>query len=127
MKPASAEALADIAAQLHHLAALIEELGGPPATGDTRLQVDLRSLTVIWRGKRVPNLSAGQTRLVAFLARRPGIIRSRWEMLEHIGSSAPNDRSADMYIRRCRRAFEAVDPEFDAIKVIYGEGYSWRA
>jgi two-component system response regulator ChvI len=34
-----------------------------------------------------------------------------------------DDRTIDSHIKRIRRKFRAVDPEFDAIETLYGVGY----
>ena len=35
------------------------------------------------------------------------------------------DRTVDSHIKRLRRKFRAVDPEFGAIETLYGAGYSY--
>ena len=34
-----------------------------------------------------------------------------------------DDRTIDSHIKRIRRKFRSVDPEFDAIETLYGVGY----
>jgi two-component system response regulator ChvI len=36
-----------------------------------------------------------------------------------------DDRTIDSHIKRLRRKFRAVDPEFAAIDTLYGAGYSF--
>ena len=36
-----------------------------------------------------------------------------------------DDRTVDSHIKRMRRKFRAVDPEFTAIETLYGAGYSF--
>jgi two-component system response regulator ChvI len=37
-----------------------------------------------------------------------------------------DDRTIDSHIKRLRKKFKAVDPEFDAIETLYGVGYRYR-
>ena len=34
-----------------------------------------------------------------------------------------DDRTIDSHIKRIRRKFRAIDPDFDAIETLYGVGY----
>jgi two-component system response regulator ChvI len=36
-----------------------------------------------------------------------------------------DDRTIDSHIKRLRRKFRAVDPQFAAIETLYGAGYSF--
>jgi two-component system response regulator ChvI len=36
-----------------------------------------------------------------------------------------DDRTIDSHIKRLRRKFRAVDPQFAAIETLYGAGYSY--
>ena len=36
-----------------------------------------------------------------------------------------DDRTIDSHIKRMRRKFRAVDPDFDAIETLYGVGYQF--
>ena len=37
-----------------------------------------------------------------------------------------DDRTIDSHVKRMRKKFRAVDPEFDAIETLYGVGYRYR-
>jgi two-component system response regulator ChvI len=37
-----------------------------------------------------------------------------------------DDRTIDSHIKRIRRKFRAVDPDFDAIETLYGVGYRFE-
>ena len=39
----------------------------------------------------------------------------------HVG-----DRTIDSHIKRLRKKFWAVDPEFDAVETLYGVGYRFK-
>ncbi len=80
-----------------------------------------------WRGHEV-NLTVTEFLLVEALARRPGHVKSRDQLIdaaygEHIYI---DDRTIDSHIKRLRKKFKDVDPEFAQIETLYGVGYRYR-
>ena len=61
------------------------------------------------------------------LAGRPGVIKSRNQRMDaaYPDDVFVDDRTVDSHIKRMRRKFRQVDPEFDAIETLYGAGYSF--
>ena len=59
------------------------------------------------------------------LAQRPGVVKSRNQLLDiaYQDDVYVDDRTIDSHIKRIRRKFRVVDPEFDAIETLYGVGY----
>jgi two-component system response regulator ChvI len=62
------------------------------------------------------------------LAARPGHVKSRDQLMdaaygEHI---YVDDRTIDSHIKRLRKKFKALDPDFDCIETLYGIGYRYR-
>ena len=81
-----------------------------------------------WRGQPV-NLTVTEFLLVQALARRPGHVKSRDQLIdaaygEHI---YVDDRTIDSHVKRLRRKFKDVDAEFGQIETLYGIGYRYRA
>jgi two-component system response regulator ChvI len=81
-----------------------------------------------WRGREV-NLTVTEFLLVQALARRPGHVKSRDQLIdaaygEHI---YVDDRTIDSHIKRLRKKFKDVDGEFAHIETLYGVGYRYRA
>ena len=37
-----------------------------------------------------------------------------------------DDRTIDSHIKRIRKKFRKIDPEFNAIHTLYGSGYQWK-
>ena len=71
---------------------------------------------------------ASPPRLVAALARRPGHVKNRDQLIdaaygEHI---YVDDRTIDSHIKRLRRKFKNEDEEFAEIETLYGVGYRYR-
>ncbi|MGF1640502.1 MAG: response regulator transcription factor [Rhodospirillales bacterium] len=80
-----------------------------------------------WRGHEA-NLTVTEFLLVEALARRPGHVKSRDQLIdaaygEHIYI---DDRTIDSHIKRLRKKFKDIDPEFAQIETLYGVGYRYR-
>ncbi len=81
-----------------------------------------------WRGHDV-NLTVTEFLLLEALARRPGHVKSRDQLIdaaygEHI---YVDDRTIDSHVKRLRKKFREHDPEFAQIETLYGVGYRYRA
>jgi two-component system response regulator ChvI len=80
-----------------------------------------------WKNKEV-NLTVTEFLLVEALARRPGHVKNRDQLIdaaygEHI---YVDDRTIDSHIKRLRRKFKNEDEEFAEIETLYGVGYRYR-
>ncbi len=80
-----------------------------------------------WKDEEV-NLTVTEFLLVEALARRPGHVKNRDQLIdaaygEHI---YVDDRTIDSHIKRLRRKFKAIDGEFAEIETLYGVGYRYR-
>jgi two-component system response regulator ChvI len=89
-----------------------------------RLEMDAARHRVRWDGKTVA-LTVTEFMLLETLAHRPGVIRSRNQLMDaaYQDDVYVDDRTIDSHIKRLRRKFRVVDPAFDAIKTLYGAGY----
>ena len=80
-----------------------------------------------WKDKEV-NLTVTEFLLVEALARRPGHVKNRDQLIdaaygEHI---YVDDRTIDSHVKRLRRKFKNEDEEFAEIETLYGVGYRYR-
>ena len=80
-----------------------------------------------WKDKQV-NLTVTEFLLVEALARRPGHVKNRDQLIdaaygEHI---YVDDRTIDSHVKRLRRKFKNEDEEFAEIETLYGVGYRYR-
>ena len=59
------------------------------------------------------------------LATRPGHVKSRDQLMDaaYDDQIYVDDRTIDSHIKRLRKKFKAVDPEFGGIETLYGVGY----
>jgi len=89
-----------------------------------RLTMDPARHKVLWDGKDV-TLTVTDFLILEALAQRPGVVKSRNQLLDvaYQDDVYVDDRTIDSHIKRVRRKFRAVDPEFDGIETLYGVGY----
>jgi two-component system response regulator ChvI len=89
-----------------------------------RLVMDPARHKVLWGGKDV-SLTVTEFLILEALAQRPGVVKNRNQLLDvaYNDDVYVDDRTIDSHIKRIRRKFRAVDPEFDAIETLYGVGY----
>jgi two-component system response regulator ChvI len=91
------------------------------------LTMDTAKHLCTWKGKPV-NLTVSEFLLVKTLAQRPGHVKNRNQLIdaaygEHI---YVDDRTIDSHVKRMRKKFKDVDPEFAEIETLYGAGYRYR-
>lgn len=80
-----------------------------------------------WKKEHV-NLTVTEFLIVESLARHPGHVKSRDQLIdaaygEHI---YVDDRTIDSHIKRVRKKFKLVDKDFNQIETLYGVGYRYR-
>ncbi|WP_448664290.1 response regulator [Sphingomonas sp. CJ20] len=89
-----------------------------------RLTMDPARHRVTWAGTNV-TLTVTEFLILETLAQRPGIVKTRNQLMDaaYQDDIYVDDRTIDSHIKRVRRKFRQVDPEFDAIETLYGAGY----
>ena len=89
-----------------------------------RLVMDPARHKVLWDDRPV-TLTVTEFLILEALAQRPGVVKSRNQLLDvaYQDDVYVDDRTIDSHIKRIRRKFRSVDPEFDAIETLYGVGY----
>jgi len=117
--------LARIAALFRRLEALrspdeastVVECGG--------LYLDSDRILARWQGRDL-DLTLTEFWIVHALARRPGHVRQREQLMDE-ANVLVDDSTITSHIKRIRRKFHHHDPGFAAIETVYGLGYRWRA
>ncbi len=91
------------------------------------LHLDAERFAVSWKGSSV-KLTVTEFRILAALARMPGYVRSREDLLAAAfpQDSYMSDRTVDCHIKRIRKKLADADPGCDGIETVYGLGYRWR-
>ena len=89
-----------------------------------RLSIDASRHKVLWDGKAV-SLTVTEFLILESLAQRPGVVKSRNQLMDiaYQDDVFVDDRTIDSHIKRIRRKFRVVDPQFDGIETLYGAGY----
>ncbi len=80
-----------------------------------------------WKGHDV-KLTVTEFLILAALARRPGIVKDRNQLLDvaYGYDIFLDDRTIDSHIKRLRRKFREYDEDFNAIETLYGAGYKYN-
>jgi two-component system response regulator ChvI len=89
-----------------------------------RLLMDPARHRVLWDGRDV-SLTVTEFMILEALAQRPGIVKTRNQLMDaaYQDDIYVDDRTIDSHIKRLRRKFREVAPEFNAIDTLYGAGY----
>jgi two-component system, OmpR family, response regulator ChvI len=92
------------------------------------LRLDLRRFDARWHGQSLP-LTLTEFALLEALARRPGIVKSRAQLLR---DAYPHDvhvaeRTVDTHIKRLRKKLSDAHAASDPIDTVHGLGYRFLA
>ncbi|HRQ62002.1 MAG TPA: response regulator transcription factor [Alphaproteobacteria bacterium] len=101
-------------------AAPVPKQGGGLALDDARH-------ACLWNGTNV-HLSVTEYLIVKALATPPGHVKSREDLAAFaFGADESGDaRAIDSHIKRLRKKFRDIDPDFDRIETLYGAGYRYN-
>lgn len=97
----------------------------PLRRGD--LVLDPARHQVHWQDTPI-SLTVTEFLILQALANRPGLVKSRNQLLDaaYDDQVYVDDRTIDSHIKRMRRKFREVDPEFGNIETLYGIGYRYN-
>jgi two-component system, OmpR family, response regulator len=116
--------LARIAALFRRLQALTEPADATRALERGKLRLDADRLEAQW-DTRDAGLTLTEFWIVHALAKHPGHVKNRQQLMD-AARVVLDDATITSHVKRIRRKFETLDPEFDAIQTVYGLGYRWR-
>lgn len=85
------------------------------------LTLDVHRFEAKWRGTTL-DLTVTEFWILHSLAKYPGHVKDR-EALMREANMLVDDHTITSYVKRMRRKFEVVDPQFKAIETVYGMGY----
>jgi two-component system OmpR family response regulator len=107
----------------------VEMLSGNQNTGTwlerESLRLSIERMEVQWDGQAIP-LTVTELWIVHSLARRPGHVRSRQQLMDD-ANILVDDQTITSHIKRIRRKFKDSDPSFDKLDTVYGAGYRWNS
>ena len=89
------------------------------------LEIDTDRMTIVWKGRPV-GLTLTEFWLVHAMARYPGHVKNRQQLMD-AAQAVLDDNTITSHVKRIRRKFIAIDPDFEAIETVYGMGYRWLA
>lgn len=120
--------LPHLIARVNALFRRVDALRKPPAgAGDLirrgPLTLDAERMQAQWDGQ-VVLLSLTEFWMVHALARHPGHVRNRQQLMD-AANVVLDDNTITSHVKRIRRKFQAVAPDFDAVQTVYGMGYRW--
>ncbi len=87
------------------------------------LEIDTDRMTVRWKDQAVA-LTVTEFWMMHALARYPGHVKNRQQLMD-AAQAVLDDNTITSHIKRIRRKFVAIDPDFKAIETAYGMGYRW--
>ena len=79
-----------------------------------------------WRDQPV-RLTVTEFLILKALAQRPGHVKTRDQLMDaaYDDQVYVDDRTIDSHIKRLRKKFRAIDPDFANIETLYGAGYRY--
>jgi two-component system OmpR family response regulator len=89
------------------------------------LEINSERMTALWDGNDLA-LTVTEFWIVHALAQHPGHVRNRQQLMA-AANVVLDDNTITSHIKRIRRKFQRLDPDFDAIETAYGMGYRWRS
>ena len=87
------------------------------------LDLDIDRMTVRWMDTPV-ELTLTEFWMVHALARYPGHVKNRQQLMD-AAQAVLDDNTITSHIKRIRRKFLGIDPQFTSIETVYGMGYRW--
>lgn len=88
------------------------------------LKFSVERMEVSWKSSPV-DLTVTEFWIIHSLIRHPGHVRTRPQLMDD-ANVLVDDQTITSHIKRIRRKFLAVDPEFDQLDTVYGAGYRWK-
>jgi len=116
--------LARVAALFRRIEALKSEDNRSAVHRAGDLSIDSNCMRVTWKDSEV-DLTLTEFWIVNSLARIPGHVKNRDQLMED-AKIFVDDGTVTSHVKRIRRKFEVVDPDFDRIDTVYGMGYRWK-
>ena len=91
------------------------------------LMMDQSRHECTWKGEPL-YLTITEFLLLKSLAYRPGLVKNRDQLIDtaYGENIYVDDRTIDSHIKRLRKKFRAIDPDFSQIETLYGVGYRYN-
>lgn len=91
------------------------------------LEMDPQRFIVRWKGQPI-EFTVTEFLMLQALVRHPGHVKTRAQLTRdgYPHDNYVSERTIDSHVKRIRKKFEAVDPQFDRIDTVYGMGYRYQ-
>jgi two-component system OmpR family response regulator len=126
-KPVNLQFLGVRVASLFRIASTLSNAvdDGPIALKLGDLELNEASLSVSWKDEPL-NLTLTEFWVVESLAHNVGKVKSYEALMQVTKQSYVEKNTINGYIRRIRKKFKQVDPDFEYIETVFGTGYRWH-
>jgi len=88
------------------------------------LSIDNQRMTVWWK-TQIVDLTITEFWMIYALAKNPGHVKNRQQLMQD-SKIYVDDSTITSHIKRIRKKFNKIDPNFDCIETVYGMGYRWN-
>lgn len=88
------------------------------------LSLDVPRLQALWQNLSV-DLSLTEFWIIHALAKFPGHVKNREQLMQE-ANIVVDDATITSHIKRIRKKFLYIDPQFSALDTVYGIGYRWN-
>jgi len=89
-----------------------------------KLFVDPNSMTITWKDSAL-SLTLTEFWIIEAMARRPNQVKTYDNLMQITKQSYVEKNTINGYVRRIRKKFIEIDPDFDQIETVFGVGYKW--
>lgn len=133
-KPFSQRLLIERIKALLRRQSLMNEAGGANTNAKNEEKIQRGNLTLdearhlcTWKNQPL-NLTVTEYLLIKALALHPGHVKNRDQLIDlaYGENIYVDDRTIDSHIKRVRKKFKTLDPEFSQIETLYGVGYRYK-
>jgi len=120
--------LTHLTARIAALFRRVEALRSPPDNEDilhrNKLLIDMQRMNAKWNNQ-ILDLTLTELWIIHALAKFPGHVKDRDNLMSE-ANVVVDDSTITSHIKRIRKKFTQLDPEFNAIETVYGMGYRWN-
>jgi len=89
-----------------------------------KLFIDPNSMTITWKDSAL-SLTLTEFWIIEAMARRPNQVKTYDNLMQITKQSYVEKNTINGYVRRIRKKFIEIDPDFDRIETVFGVGYKW--
>ena len=86
--------------------------------------MDSKRMTVNWQNTPI-DLTVTEFWMLHAIAKFAGHVKSRQQLMDE-SKMVVDDTTITSHIKRIRKKFLLVDPNFDRVETVYGMGYRWK-